>query len=332
VRFQVTTRLLQLYDKDIDSLWAILDTLANTEPRIGVLSGMLYAVINPLSGRYKAEVIELVRTILRRTDLPSDGGDAVAWCYQITAGLYLWLNDPAAYAVVQEVIEGDGFRPHRAAQCLKNTREALTFVSDVPKETDAEIRQRAFGLMETIIASVSVAIERLLHKVEVKDRDEGWQTEFQELARLIDFIGNQLYFASGAYDGTNSHRKLDEPARKIFWMESRSAISSLSTVAIPSAAHHLIEMLQSFIPFDPADVFHAIASVIRAAKSWGYQYESTAVDLLVKVTEIYLAEYRLLLQQDLQCREELIDILETFVIAGWPSARRLSYRLEEIFR
>jgi hypothetical protein len=57
-----------------------------------------------------------------------------------------------------------------------------------------------------------------------------------------------------------------------------------------------------------------------------------AVDLLVKVTERYLAEQRTLLQQDLRCREELIDIFETFVSAGWPSARRLSYRLEEIFR
>jgi hypothetical protein len=57
-----------------------------------------------------------------------------------------------------------------------------------------------------------------------------------------------------------------------------------------------------------------------------------AVDLLVKVTEYYIAEHRMELQKDLQSREELIDILETFVEAGWPSARRLSYRLEEIFR
>jgi len=57
-----------------------------------------------------------------------------------------------------------------------------------------------------------------------------------------------------------------------------------------------------------------------------------AVDLLVEVIERYLAEQRNLLQEDLQCREELIDILETFVNAGWPSARRLSYRMEEIFR
>jgi len=50
------------------------------------------------------------------------------------------------------------------------------------------------------------------------------------------------------------------------------------------------------------------------------------------VIERYLAEQRNLLQDDRQCREELIDILETFVSAGWPSARRLSYRMEEIFR
>ncbi len=37
-----------------------------------------------------------------------------------------------------------------------------------------------------------------------------------------------------------------------------------------------------------------------SAKSWGYQYESMAVDLLVKVIERYLAEQRNLLQEDLK--------------------------------
>jgi hypothetical protein len=44
VRFQVATRMLALYDKDISSLWAILDTLAREEPRIGVLSGVLLVI------------------------------------------------------------------------------------------------------------------------------------------------------------------------------------------------------------------------------------------------------------------------------------------------
>src|SRR5206468_3202083 len=148
-------------------------------------------------------------------------------------------------------------------------------------------------LIETVIRSASVRMNELLHKVAVKERSEQWQEEFQELARLIDYIGNQLYFSSGAYDGTNSSKALDDNARRVFWEESREAITLLSGVAIPSVAHHLIETLQSFVPFAPAEVFHAVSNVINSAKSWGYQYESMAVDLLVKVTERYLAEQRM---------------------------------------
>jgi hypothetical protein len=332
VRFQVVTRLLPLHDADLASLWSILRDLAKSERSTGVLGSALYAVVNPLSGRYKSEVVDLLNTILSRNDLPNHGGDATEWCYRIATGLYLWQGDGSAYAVIQPVIDGDAFSPRRSAQCLNDIREALTFSSDVPRESDADIRKRSFDLIETIIRSASVQMNKLIDGVAVKDRSEQWQKDFKELARLIDYIGNQLYFSSGAYDGTNSSKALDDNARRIFWSESGDAITLLSSVAIPSVAHHLIETLQSFVPFAPAEVFHAISNVVSSAKSWGYQYESMAVDLLVKVTERYLAEHRTLLQQDLRCREELIDILETFVSAGWPSARRLSYRLEEIFR
>lgn len=332
VRYQIAVRLLPLHDIDLPALWSILRGLAQTEKSIGVLSSALVAVINPLSGRYKNEVVGLLNTIMTRDDLSRDGGDAVKWCYRISTGLYLWQDDASAYALIQPVLQGNTFQPHRSAQCLSDIREALTFSSDVPKEGDAAIRRRSFGLIETIIISVSAEMDDLLHSVSVEKRTEQWQEEFHELARLIDFIGNQIYFSSGAYDGTNSNRALDDGARRIFWKESQNAITHLSAVAIPSVAHRLIETLKSFVPFAPAQVFHAISNVIRSAKSWGYQYESLAVDLLVEVIERYLAEQRNLLQEDLQCREELIDILETFVTAGWPSARRLSYRMEEIFR
>jgi hypothetical protein len=163
-------------------------------------------------------------------------------------------------------------------------------------------------------------------------RDEAWNSRFQELAKLVDFAGNQIYFASGAVAEPGADKTLSDATRRRFWHESKAAIIRLSESAIPSVAHHLIETLQSFIPFEPTEVFHAIAKVIRSAQGWGYQYESMAVDLLVKITENYLAEYPQRIQEDLRAREELVDILEVFVDAGWPAARRLSYRLEEIFR
>jgi hypothetical protein len=332
VRFQIVTRLLPLYDKDIDALWAILSTLVREEPRTGVLSGALYGVINPLAGRYKPEVTGLVRQLLSRTDLANDGGEAFEWGHRIATGLYIWQGYDDAFALVRPRLEGDSFRPGYADDCLRDIRETLSFSSDVPKATDVAIRKRAFSVVELIIRSVAARMNHMLDVIRVEDRDEDWERNFQELARLVDHISNQIFFSSGAYDGTNSEKKLNEQVRRQFWEESQSAIRLLSDVAIPSAAHHLIETLESFIPFEPIEVFHAIAAVVRSAKSWGYQYESMAVDLLVKVTENYIAEHRMELQKDLQSREELIDILETFVEAGWPSARRLSYRLEEIFR
>jgi hypothetical protein len=53
---------------------------------------------------------------------------------------------------------------------------------------------------------------------------------------------------------------------------------------------------------------------------------------MVRLVERYLAEHRPLLREDDECRRILLEVLDIFVQAGWPQARRLTYRLEEIFR
>jgi len=83
---------------------------------------------------------------------------------------------------------------------------------------------------------------------------------------------------------------------------------------------------------DPRGVFLLIHRVVLAGQQTGYQYESLAADFIVQLVERYLAEYRTLLQEDVDCRRALIEVLDMFVKAGWPSARRLAYHLEEIFR
>jgi len=154
----------------------------------------------------------------------------------------------------------------------------------------------------------------------------------KQTARTLDFISNQIYFGSGAYADNNNKRSLSDDERMTFWHEGQSVIKALTTAALPSIAHHLIQTLQSFVKCDPPNVFHSIAAVVASAKRFGYQYESMAVDLLVEIAELYLAQYPALLQHDEQCRRELMAILEAFVNAGWPSALRLIYRLEEMYR
>jgi hypothetical protein len=54
--------------------------------------------------------------------------------------------------------------------------------------------------------------------------------------------------------------------------------------------------------------------------------------LVVSLVERYLAEYRTLLQGDEELLALLMAMLDTFVEAGWPQARGLTYGLHELFR
>ncbi len=71
---------------------------------------------------------------------------------------------------------------------------------------------------------------------------------------------------------------------------------------------------------------------MRNSKKGNYQFESLAVDVIVGIVKRFLASYQHLLRERQDCRHALIEILDTFVAAGWPAALEITYRLEEIYR
>jgi hypothetical protein len=73
-----------------------------------------------------------------------------------------------------------------------------------------------------------------------------------------------------------------------------------------------------------------IGDIIVAAEREGYQHESLGADLIVKIVERYLAEYRHVLRGSDRCQELLIRVLDIFV--GWPQAKNLVYRIGDIYR
>jgi len=88
--------------------------------------------------------------------------------------------------------------------------------------------------------------------------------------------------------------------------------------------HHLIEMLEIFVPIDPRSVFLQVAALVESGRSGGYHYESMGAERIVRIVERYLAEHRPLLQENTECRIALRRTLDAFVEAGWPSAQQLS--------
>ncbi len=159
----------------------------------------------------------------------------------------------------------------------------------------------------------------------------------RSLARLIDHIGMQIYFASRAReersrDGEIVEQHLRDEEKHRFYREAGPILDELADVGHPSLVHHLLQTLEAFIPLDPPGVFLRIGRVVRSGQQGGYQHESLGVDLVVRLVERYLAEYRVLFREDEECRRTLLEVLDIFVQVGWPSARRLTYGLDEIFR
>jgi hypothetical protein len=181
------------------------------------------------------------------------------------------------------------------------------------------------------------ALNQCHSKVSFKDWPQQDQDTAKCLARLVDHVGMDVYFASGAHEEKKQAQvKGDLPQTREraerFYREAGPILDDLSDVGLPAVTHHLLETLQVFVPLDHRGVFLRIGRVVRGGEKGGYQYESLAANLIVELVERYLADYRGLLREDAECRRTLIEILNVFVQAGWPSARRLTYRLEEIFR
>lgn len=56
-----------------------------------------------------------------------------------------------------------------------------------------------------------------------------------------------------------------------------------------------------------------------------------AADLIVRIVERYLADYRAVFT-DRARLDDLMDCLDVFARAGWPTAQALTFRLGEIWR
>jgi len=223
---------------------------------------------------------------------------------------------------------------------LGQLRNPITHGPTDPSDPEADaIRRRALELLERILRSSRDGLKEL----DARHAGVGfgkWPQADQETAkslmRLVDAIGREVYFASGAYDAKSQAQahgvREVSPQSKRFYQEARAILDELAHPSLPSVAHHLLQTLEHLIPVDPRGVFLRIHRAVLAGQQAGYQYETLAADLIVRLVERYLAEYRPLLQQDADCRRALIEVLDVFVKAGWPTARRLAYHLEQIFR
>jgi signal recognition particle GTPase len=341
VRFQIASGLTALYKTVPELMWQIIERLGRDEPNRGVLQALLGRPLNQLAGHYPDEVTNKAKMVFDRV-LDGPGAEMVrAHCIGIFTGLYIWRNQPQCGEVIKNIVLNFTAHLDDVSNLIKHFREPLDYVAtDGSDPTQDATRKRAVDLLHQILkcARSALSVLEVRYKtVSFNDWPKQDRETLKSLMQIIDHIGSEIYFASGAYKAKekNQPEGQQEPQlekMELFYKKTGPILDELADIGLASVTHHLLETLEFLVPIDPRGMFLRIGRLLKAGQQGGYQYESLAADLVVKLVEGYLADHRALLRNDSECRQVLIDVLDIFVKVGWPSARRLTYRLEEIFR
>jgi len=333
VRLQVVQHLGMLRVLDPAWAWSEAEHALRKDVTRGVVSGALEAVTR-LAHLDLSRAIRLAKIVLRRYRNKTAPG--MAHCSSIAASLvfdlHIYEGLPEADSFGAEVMGNVTIHAELIQSLVaRYSDNLLAGAVGKPDDRNHTARKRTLDFYRAVSAAASAVIRRYFEReggsATLSTAD---QAVVRSMAGILDEVSIRLNFAVGASGrDANAETKADERER-LFW-EAQGILDELSGSMVAQVAHHLIQTLEVFIPLDPARVFALIASSVRAAERGGYAFERMAADLIVRIVEQYLADYRAVFA-DRDRLDDLIDCLDIFVRAGWPAAQSLTFKLGEIWR
>lgn len=351
VRFNLAGGLAVLEKPAPDFMWELIDLFVTKERRFSVLD-MLLSSMDWVLEKAPDDVMARVRQISERT---AQNAPAEHHIHETLAHTYLFQflrtgrGDCELY-ISDLIADCDSKRANHALLTqLHSCRAGGWLTAGEGSKADAEadaVRSRTWSFFLKLLATAQAKLKehreewRQLHEHGEPDatRVKPVQEKLDRAAHLVDGIAMQLYFASGAHGEKQNkdERKLTATRTQRFWREAAPLFSKLAEEPHPHTAYHLVQTLYHLLPCASREVFLLATQSIRSSSAAGFQYESLAISEVVKLIQRALADHRDIFQsiggQEPECLVALLQVLDLFVEAGWPEARQLTHRLEEIYR
>ena len=167
------------------------------------------------------------------------------------------------------------------------------------------------------------------------DQTAARNAEASDDAALLDQMSNQFFFAVGAPEvrrGAQPRALGEIDYRKRYLVDNEKTFRRVGDVGTPNTIYYMLRLLDFLSPGDPTMVFDITSyALLKGGKLHGYQFESLGAEQFVQMIGRTIADHRELFDEP-DRRLALVEVLEVFVNAGWPTARRLLYRLPEALR
>jgi hypothetical protein len=336
VRLQIAERLTCLWTTDRPWMWQLARRVAEHERNRSVLGFFANHFIGQVI-HHGVEEAEQLTLLLRTRDFPREEKASENLLEQIGSLIaLLWIGhgrEPARRTLEEWLADAPRFEPE-LGHAIDVSRDPLVLGYTTERQRDRDITRRAQQFAAWAVQATAGGLEHYLQSVAGRIPSEEEKTRATMFAKLLNNIADELYFASGAFNGSHGGAAAltTDDAKRAFLDDTYPILCRIADVGTPGTIHHLIELFEFLIPADPARVFDLVAhALLGAGRRHGYQFESLGADRFVAVIGRFLADYRPLFADE-QRRQLLIACLEAFMEAGWPAARRLLYRLPELLQ
>jgi hypothetical protein len=335
VRDEIAMRIGYLWSADKTLLWELAEGFASTETDARVLLGLLDFLLRASSDEPE-RIDALTQTILQRGNIAKSEGRDIFREGVGTLVFHLWTrhSQTAARETIDRWLADRITFKAELRQGAFSIRGGLVVGYDNDSALDQETRTRCQKLAFEVIDRSACGLEEYIG-LDHADQTDACNSEASDDAALLDQMSNQFFFAVGAQEvrkGEEPHGLGEIGYRKRYLTDNAKSFRRVGDVGTPKTIYYMLQLLDFLAPGDPAMVFDLTAhALLQGGKLHGYQYESLGSDQFVKMIGRTIADHRELFDDPTR-RLQLVEVLEAFVDAGWPAARRLLYRLPEALR
>ena len=343
VRMVTAMELFMVYVKTPDRFWRIMENWATYETN-RVVQKHLYATLTRVVAREKEnedKTTRIMDTLLKHTPPPTEWLEAI----NPFIDLLVWLAIDRENSWALKAIEDTFFtNPIRFANPLSHAVFRVMEDYVVPKNLkmpeDHERAKRAIAWVGKVITVASGRIEELCTILK-EHKNEEVNQQLNDVYGVIDQVIMRLNFEVVRERGESEEEaeQIPDELRCCFYSEVKPLMEGIIDFALDpengvmfaQTAHYFMELLTSFLSCNPKEILGLAEGVARSSERFGYNLDSLAVDDVVKLVEIVLADHRSEVR-DGQGLDDLLNLLDIFAKTGWSDALRLVWRLDEVFR
>ena len=333
VRMQVVQSLHFLRNSDPEWMWAEVERVVQNEYTRCVVDSAIQtlAQIAYLDIPRAIRIAKLALTRYEGQDGPGTGQVCLSAASLIMDIHFIFPDSEADQFYASRLADPSSYADS-LHMWVSRYSDSLTKGDDTGSKDD-ELRARTIAFYRECATAVSDEAAKFYTQHDLA-KSQDWPPEVlaqvQALNGVLDDVALRIYFAGGG-DNKAELSRADMARQWRLYRELLPVLDRLAECSVVHTAYYFVQALENFIPADPAGMFRLIAKSVMSSAKFGYQFEAMGADVVVRIVETYLADHREIFSNEARLNE-LMDLLNLFVSAGWPAAQSLTFRLAEIWR